>query len=508
MVGVTIAGIPGIIVGRNDHVALGVTNAYADVQDLFIEKVDPDNPENFLEGTESLPFGKIQETLKIRDKSSESGFRREKITIRTTNRGPVISDPGGYFPKGSVVTVRWAALESMAPEIGIKRIMSAGSVEEVDSALAGLTMLALNFVFADDQGNIGWRVSGKIPVRDKNNSPLPVHVTDSRDNWKGWIPFELNPHSFNPERGWVGTCNHYTPEPDYPYYYTAHAAPTGRYLRLKELMRDQTRKGPEDHWAFQRDTINPPARELTPVFLSALKGDERFDQIVDILEKWDFSDRADSQGALIFHYMDENFAQLVFQDELGEQVSSRMLNNWYFWRERFLSMIRSNDSSWFDDKNTPNVVETRDEMIRKAAIRTINELSERFGPDPHGWNWGKAHVVEFVNPLRRSGFGKELFGAESFEMAGSVDTLYRAMYEFGEPTPVTITASLRMVADLGDKDKVMAVIPGGVAARTFHEHFNDQLKDFMTGAKLYWPFSDKGIKEHSVETLKLTPAGN
>lgn len=501
MVGVMIAGIPGLIVGRNSHVAIGITNAYADVQDLFIEKIDPENTDNYLEASGSVPFSKRSEILKIKDKSSESGFREKKIIIRSTKRGPIISNVTHGLDGKAAVSVRWAPFEQMRSSIGLDKIIKAKSVKDVDKVVANISALVLNFVFADDQGNIGWRVSGGLPIRKINNSPLPLMASDAPENWIGWIPTDQAPHSVNPERGWLGTCNHYTVPSDYPYYYTSYASPTYRYKRLSELLDGNQPKSAQNHWEFQRDSKNLLAGELRPIFVKALKDDGSFGTMVEILEKWDSSDSADSPAPLIYHGLYERFAKKVYQDELGEDLCDRMLKNWYFWQERFTKMIMDNDSDWFDDKTTKNKVESRDDLIRSSAGEIKKELADKFGADSLDWRWGQAHVIELVNPLRRKGFGKKIFGAESFEMGGSVDTLYRAMYDFEKPSPVTITASLRMVADLGDRDKVLAVLPGSASARTFQSTFKNQLDEFMDGTVLYWWFSDEAIKEHTTDEL-------
>ncbi len=133
------------------------------------------------------------------------------------------------------------------------------------------------------------------------------------------------------------------------------------------------------------------------------------------------------------------------------------------------------------------------------------ELGDAIGGPPGDWLWGKVHKIEFVNPLRRHGAGKSLVGGQVHTLGGSGETLYRGWYDFDRPAWVTFSASLRMVIDLGDSDKVLAVLPGGVTGRTFHRHFNDQVGPFMSGEKLYWWFSDEAIAEHTVHKLLLKP---
>jgi penicillin amidase len=116
--------------------------------------------------------------------------------------------------------------------------------------------------------------------------------------------------------------------------------------------------------------------------------------------------------------------------------------------------------------------------------------------------------MEFLSPIRRKGFGKGFLGGGSYPAPGSGETLYRGLYSFNEPFDVTVSASLRMVVDLSDEDKVLAVLQGGVCGRLFHAHTKDQVDAFMGGDKVYWWFSDKAIKEHSRTRLELVPKSN
>jgi penicillin G amidase len=149
--------------------------------------------------------------------------------------------------------------------------------------------------------------------------------------------------------------------------------------------------------------------------------------------------------------------------------------------------------------------ETRDTLFHQAGIAAIQEIGPILGRDPAKWSWGKAHQLEFVHPLRCKGLGRGLLGGGSHPMGGSGETLYRGLYDFNQPFNVSISASLGMVADLADNDRILAVLPGGVSARRFDSHFKDQVKPFMNGDKVYWWFSDKAIKEHARQALALSP---
>ncbi len=504
-VGVSIPGTPVMVIGRTDHIAIGVTNAYGDAQDLYVETVDPKDPDRYLEGKKSLPFEVIEETLTIKDKDAPQGYREENFNIRLTKRGPVISGVLPGLKTNKVITVRWSAFETMEPSIGLNQFLTAKSVKDIREALSHVNFIMLNFVFADTDGNIGWQVSSKLPIRSRGDGTIPYVVKDSHDNWAGWIPFNDMPQLYNPQKGWVGTCNHKTVGIDYPYYYSSHLSPSYRYRRLKQLLGSPGNKSVDEHWQFQRDTMNLMAKKIAPVIAKVLITHDDTKQMAQILSQWDYMDDIDRAAPTIFQAIYRKFALLVFQDELGEDLARTMLDKWTFWEERLQKMVLKGTSTWFDNVKTKDIRETVDKLFLQAALDVADELGSRLGRDPKKWLWGKVHKLEFVSPIRRKGFGKGLVGGGSHPALGSGETLCRSIYDFNDPFGVIVSASLRMVADLGDDDKVLAVLPGGVSGRLFDPHTKNQIKAFMHGNKVYWWFSDKAIQEHSRTTLVLSP---
>ncbi|MEJ2717844.1 MAG: penicillin acylase family protein [Deltaproteobacteria bacterium] len=455
-VGVMIPGIPGMVIGRTDRVAMGVTNAYGDCQDLFVESLDPSDSGRYLEGDTSVPFTVIKETMKIRDKNAPGGLRAEEVEIKLTRRGPVVSGVLPGLNTSKVISLRWAASETMAPSMGLQELLTARSAEEVREAIKQISFVVLNCVFADVDGNIGWHVSGKLPIRSQRDSTVPYVVKDGKDNWTGWIPFAEMPHSMNSGKGWVGTCNHKTVGKDYPYYYSSYFAPSYRYRRLKQILERPGVRTVDEHWQLQRDTKNLMAEQMAPVFAQALLAHEDTKEMGQILSAWDHRDDTDQAGATVFQGVYRNLAYLVFRDELGAEIMDTMLGTGYFWQERFQKMVMDGASPWFDNVLTPNKKETLDDLLHVAASQAAKTFEGSLGKDPAQWQWGKVHQIEFVNPLRRSGIGKSLVGGAVYPMGGSRETLYCGWYDFRKPFDVILSASLRMVADLGDEEKVMA----------------------------------------------------
>ena len=504
-VGAGVPGIPGMIPGRTEHLAAGVTNSYGDAQDLYIETIDPADPGRYMEGEKSLPFELVEDIIKIRDKDEPEGFREKRVITRLTRRGPVVSGVASGLEGDRLVTVRWSGFEGMGPSLGLETMLFAKNIQDARESLRQVTTIALNFLLADDDGNIGWQTSGRLPIRSQGESLFPYEVKNSEDNWTGWIPWDEMPSSINPGKGWIGSCNHLAAPEYYPYYYSTHLSPSFRQRRLMELLDAPGRTSADDQWNFQRDATNVMARLIAPLMGDALKKHSDTIEMARVLSEWDYTDQPRLAGPAVFQTVYHEFARLVFEDDLGEKLAEMMLDNWYFWQERLLNMVLKNDSPWFDDVRTPDRVESRDDLFRQAALRVMKK--PMFKKASNSWSWGKIHRHEFITPLFRKGLLKKLFRGGDFPAPGSGETLYRGYYLYNDPYNVKISASLRLVVDLGDPDKITAVLPGGVSGRLFDPHMTDQLDSFMNGDKVYWYFSDEAIKKHTETTLRLKPAG-
>lgn len=504
-VGVNVPGIPGMSIGRTDHIALSATNNYGDMQDLYIETPDPKNPDNYMEGDISIPFALIRETLKIKDKTAPDGFREEPVTIRATRRGPIVSGTLDGITTDKLISIRFAPVESMEPAIGLLEIMTAKNTRELSTALKQVLMCCFNWVFADADGNIGFQASGKIPIRSNGDGTFPFPVKDSTDNWTGWIPADRMPSAMNPEKNWLATCNQKTIPHDYPYYYSSYFAPSYRYRRISELMAAPGKKSVDDLWSYQRDIKNLMAERIAPIMAESLLKYEDTKTLGNLLSSWDFTDDPQKAAPAVFQATYRFFAMMTIEDDLGPEKAMTLLNNWYFWQEKLERMILSGNAPWFDDIRTKDKTETLEDLFHLAALKAKESLNPTLGPDPEKWQWGKVHTLELVNPIRRKGLGKELLGSGPMSVGGSGETLYRGWYDYDKPFEVTHCAALRMVADFSDNEKILAVLPGGVTGRTFHSHMKDQIEAFMSGEKKYWWFSDKAIDEHEKSKMILIP---
>lgn len=502
-VGAVGPGIPGLAVGRTSHVAFGVTNAYADVVDLYIETEDPQQPGHYLEGSQSYPFELIEETLRVRERPGSSTFRTVPLKIRLTHRGPVISDHGMSVADGKLISMRWSAPENMAADTGQYALFTARSVEEARRAV-WLNTAPYNYVIADTAGNIGHATAGRVPIRRRGDGSSPLRVTDGEDAWAGFVPGEQMPGQVNPARGWVGNANHRTVPADYPFAYSTYFAASWRYRRMLELLDQPGLLGAEDHWRFMRDTRNMMAVQIAPLMAGALLAAEDTRDLGSILADWNHADDADRVAPTVFQAVYREFARQTFVDELGAEFSDELLSSWYYWHERLALMVQADAPAWFDDTGTPER-ETRDEIFRRAARAARKELEKAAGTDPAQWQWGRLHTVTFFSPLVPGKGPANVLGAGTHAKEGSGETINRATYKFGKPWDASSIASMRFVADLADPDKVMAVLVGGASGRQFDPHLKDQTPAWLSGEPRHWWFSDAAIASHKHAELILEP---
>ncbi len=503
-VGAALPATPGLVVGRNAQVAFGVTNAYGDSQDLFVEQVAPGRPDHYVDGDTVRPFEVVEEVIRVKDAQASGGFREERFTVRRTVRGPIVSDEPLGPQRDRLLALRMASAEVDGREIGLDRLLVARDAAEVDRAVQQMEAYYFNYVFADKAGTIGHRATGRVPIRRSGHGIHPKPVNGD-DDWIGVIPPDRMPGQLAPARGWVATANHDTRPDGYEYDYSSFFSPSYRYERIAQVLDAGRAMTTADQRRLMTDPLNLQAPRLLPAIVAALKAVPEHADLLAILEAWDGRDRADQPAPLIYHRLYEQIAWETFVDDLGEPLALAYLKNWYLWQGRFDALVTTPDSPWFDDRRTP-AVETLPDLVRRAAPAVRDALVARHGADPRAWRWGAEHRLQFDSPLRRTGFGRDWLGRAPAPIDGSGDTVMRARTAFKGDNAVEFFGSLRFVADLADDEKVMAAVTGGVVERQFHPHQKNQIEPWFAGELLPWWFDRQAIEREARARQTLVPA--
>ena len=289
-VGIATSNIPGILAGRNEFVSYGITNAYGDSQDVFIEEIDGDF---YIHKGEKVAFEKRKITISVKDSTNV------ELEIRSTKKGPIISDfPVFNILTNDVVSLRLSLAETKSNSIGFDRLLETKNVSEFRDALKGMDNMFFNYAIADVEGNIAHQSTGLVPIRANHGGELPTYG-NQEDTWLGFIPKEELPHMVNPERGWIGTANNDTRPDEYPYYYSNHFSPYYRYQRITEVLSENKKISSEDLWDMILDVKNMQAELFTPLFVSALAKNEETNDIAAVLKAWNYQEDINSVGASI-----------------------------------------------------------------------------------------------------------------------------------------------------------------------------------------------------------------
>ena len=393
VVGATLAGVPLVVLGRSDTLAWGFTNTGPDVQDVFIEKINPDDPKQYLTPDGWRPF--VAEPMAITVK----GVGVRTLERRRTRHGPVL--PGfyrnleGLLGPGYVAALQWTALTDDDTTIAAG-VFDPGirGVRDYMERMRQYVVPMQSMVLADVDGNIGMIAPGRVPVRDPANKVAgraPVPGWDATYDWKGYLKFEDLPRVVNPPAGAIGTANARIVGPDYPHHLTYDWDTEYRQQRVKELVLDRDGHDVASMRAAQADVLSPAFARLKPLMIAAARRAGGADPaVLDRLDRWDATMRADAPEPLIFMAWERETVRAIYRDDLGGAFER-------YFDTRALALTRllegrATSRDWCDDRTTP-ARETCDEVIAGALATALTDLEKRYGSDRSRWRWGTAHFA-------------------------------------------------------------------------------------------------------------------
>ncbi len=511
--GFSFAGVPGVIIGHNQNIAWGMTNNGPDVMDLYIEKVNPDNPDQYEYNGQWLDMTLRTETIKV------GGGEPVEVTVRSTRHGPIISDAYGKLanfdiksgvslPGPYAISLRWTALEPSHIFQAIWGFNKAASWDEFRQAARMLNVPAQNLLYADVEGNIGYQMPGNVPIRAKGDGTLPVPGWTGEYEWSGYIPFEELPYSFNPPKGYIVTANNAVVGEEYPYLITKDWNYGYRANRIVNMIEDAP--GPIDIAyikQMQGDGFEANAATYAPLLAQAVVQSGTPNQAIalDLLKNWDFQARMDSAPAVIFEVFWKNLLGDTFRDDLPEDYwpigGSR-------WNEVMRNLANQPDGSWWDDRGTAGKVERRDDILVKAFGEAITELEKLQGKNPDKWNWGGLHTATFRNgTLGESGIApiEALFNRGPFALSGGEELVNATGWNATLDYSVDWLPSMRMIVDLGNLGNSLSVHTTGQSGHAYHPHYID-MADLWRNI-LYYPmmWEEQVITASAEAHLQLQP---
>lgn len=470
--GVIFAGIPGIILGHNDEIAWGVTNVGPDVQDLYIEIPNPDNPTQFRYDGKWEQAEVRDESIKVKDGETVD------FEVVVTRHGPIMTDlafkdtePTAQF------SMQWTALQPTAELRAVLGFNKAKTWSDFEKALEDFKAPAQNFVFASKDGTIAYKANGQIPIRKQGEGQLPVPGDSSDYGWEGFIPWDELPTLVNPKEGFIATANNQVIGEDYPYHITDFWAQPYRFERIKEVLEANDAITVEDMMALQMDQHNLYAREFLPDLLTSLKEkdqDGKYAEIIAMLEKWDMVDAKESGAPLVFHTLMIKLQEVLFKDQMPEDMYGIMYGKFNITDQLLRTAYSGEKSIWIEEQGGI------DETIYKAFELTIAQLEDQFGKNSSKWQWGDYHQLTFDHTLgSASPILAAYFNAKKVPIGGSKVTVQAADNDLAGN--VDHGASWRFVVDVGDLSSAYHIVGPGQSGHVKSDWYQDQVLDWANG---------------------------
>jgi len=475
--GFSFAGVPGVIIGHNDRIAWGMTNVGPDVMDLYIEKVNPEN-ENQYEFQ-----GQWRDMQIVAEQIQVAGGETIEHTVRLTHHGPIITadygletfaeDAGVEVPEHYALAVRWTALEPTCVFCSIWKINSAQNWDDFRAAAQEFVVPAQNLLYADVEGNIGYQMPGNIPIRVPGHDGMDaVPGWTGEYEWQGFIPFDELPFSFNPPSGYIATANNAVVGLDYPYLISYQWSYGYRAQRIVDML--EGAPGLIDFAYIQQmqgDNKELLADDLLPVLMQIPLDDPALEEARRLLSGWDGQMDMDSAPAALYITFWRNLLELTFSDDLPEFYSVGVESGA---KEIIRNLVAQPNSAWWDDKITPEV-ESRDQLFAAAFAAGYEEIRKLQGKDPADWAWGELHTITFENQVMSSfPFIANAFNRGPYSTAGGSAIVNATGWDAAVPYVVNWLPSMRMIVDLGDLTNSLVVNTTGQSGHPYHPHYIDQ----------------------------------
>jgi penicillin amidase len=485
--GVSLPGVPGIVIGHNEHIAWGMTNLMADDVDFFIENINH-RDSTYRIGERILPLRVRTDSILVKDSLPVV------IQVYETIHGPVITDvyprkgvlrkPDRFTPAPSV-SMRWVGQDASDEILTLYKINHARNWTDFLSGLSTFGVPAQNFIFGDIDGNIGYSAAGHIPLRAAGISPqLPNDGTTVMTPWPGMIPFAVLPRSYNPPGNVLATANNRIVDA-FPYHLSSLWEGDGRIRRIRQLLRDQPNFSAADFKLMQMDVLSVPADTIRDAMVEALRTwptrPVLLTRVLNLLARWDCRMRVSSIEAGIFNAAYVRLLHNTFEDEMD----SSLFRNYVFLSNIptrvFPRLLADTSTTVFDDLRTPRR-ETRQHILIKSVTEAVMELRALFGADMRGWTWGKLHQVTFRHPLGSISPLDRVFNVGPFPIGGNNTTVNSGEFNFSEPFDASVGPSMRFIADLASPDSSYIILTTGQSGQAFSNHYADHTALWQSGA--------------------------
>jgi len=480
--GVTMPGVPFVIVGHNRYIAWGFTNLGPNVEDLYIER--------FNEAGEYLtPQGWVQpehrkEIIRVKGKAEVN------VDVVVTRHGPIISEvvPG----ETRRLALKWVIYDPQVSSTVFFDVDSAKNWQEFREALSHFGAPGQNVVYADVDGHIGYQATGFVPIRASGDGSVSVPGEDDAHEWTGYVPFDQLPSVYDPPSGIIATANGRIAPDGYPYLVSIQWMGPYRTERIYRLLNAKKKFAPPDMLAIQTDILSEFDRYCAERFVYAIDqtptASPRAKQAADLMRNWDGTMTAGSVAPTVAYFSRKKLQELLLKPKLGDEWKEY---RWFMSTVWLENVLAHQPARWL-----PEGYANYDELLTAAVQAALDDAGT---PQSLAlWKWGRVHRVDIKHPFW-SNFPilKKGAGPGSLPLSGDGQTVKQVADHFGP--------SERLTVDFSDLDNSTLDIVNGQSGNIFDEHYNDQWDAYYNGRTFLLPFSQQAVERAGAHHLRLEP---
>jgi penicillin amidase len=470
--GVTIPGIPGVIIGRNNQISWGFTTTTADNEDVYIERLNKDNPEQYMTPSGWQTFNAREETFKVR--FSDEVTR----TIKSSRHGPILPQEllsEGAQLEGSVLAISSVAHQKTDLTMSFFIQMNhAKNLDDVNSAAPFYSLPTHNMVVADIAGNIGYFMVGATPLRGENHQSkgaFPVDGSVAENDWLGLVPYDERPRVRNPLGGQIITANGQVTPEGYKHNITSNWQDPGRAHRIEQQMNNYEKHDVESFSQMQLDVGSTKTSSMLNILKQAEPTRELDKRALSLLNSWDGAYSDDAPQPAIYAAWTMALSDKIYEDELGQLFQDYRGRRHQVIRDAFTGNL----SSWCDDSRT-QTVESCSDLLAPSLSMAMDGLTKEYGSDIENWRWREQLTIRHSH-----------LGLGSFPVVG--DIFSREIHKSGGPSSPDVTywqekalpriegrshgASLRMITDMAEQNASRFIISSGQSGHFKSPHYDD-----------------------------------
>ena len=538
--GVSIAGMPGPVIGYNGHIAWGATMVMGDNQDIFLEKLwEFHGKLHYMHKGKWIPCEQRREAFRVKDRGVE--YQTYYATRNGTLLNPLLKNAGKTAGSPTQVRTtyglafRHTLLEAASNPLAFADMVRARTMADAQAVLRNTRGVSLNVVYGD-RDNIAWQVTGTYPIRRKGSGLFPSPAWDGEYDWEGYLDPAQHPSSQNPEAGFIGTANHRIVPRDFPHTLSSSWFYPERSERISQLLSKNELHTLEDSMKMQLDRHSPFVSKLQ-AWLNQEGNREPLEAATGALSKpkmakarealnallaLDGNLAHDSRDAAIYGAFLHSVTRRTFLDELGPASNEswkafvRLSNTSYSAPMDHL-LVRGDESPFWDDIKTPRK-ETKADILALSLADSIDYLEGKIGLDRKAWTWGKLHTYHWkteatkmapiLNLMQRLGLEKmdKVLNRGPFPAGGDHTTLNLSAYSLGTNFETWLVPSMRMIVDFSRDEPMLAINSSGQSGHPTSRHYDDSISMYLDGRYHTLPFKQQNIDQAYGPPLTLLPS--